>query len=131
MTGVTSQADRTCYAALVQNFQNVDVWHRAHELVLEVYRATEKLPKSEVFGVTVQLRRAAISVPTRIAEGCGRENDTEFAAQLHKAQGGATELEYLLLLCRDLGYLPAEDYEALVERVVTVKKMLFGLLRRL
>jgi four helix bundle protein len=115
----------------VQNFQNVDVWRRAHELVLKVYRATDRLPKSEVFGLRVQLQRAAVAVPTRIAEGCGRENDSEFAAQLHKARGVSAELEYLLLLCRDLGYLPSEEYEGLVKSLVEVQKMISGLVRKL
>jgi four helix bundle protein len=115
----------------VQNFQNVDVWRKAHELTLAIYRATDKLPKTELFGVTVQLRRAAVAVPTRIAEGCGRENDSEFANQLHKARGASAELEYLLLLCRDLAYLPPADYESLVGRLVEVQKMISGLVRKL
>jgi four helix bundle protein len=115
----------------VRDFREVEVWRKAHQLALTVYRATETLPKSEVFGVTAQLRRTAIAVPTRIAEGCGREGDVEFAAQLHKARGGSSELEYLLLVCKDLGYLPPEAYELLREDVVTVRKMLSGLLRRM
>jgi four helix bundle protein len=74
---------------------------------------------------------SSVAVPTRIADGCGREGDAEFAAQLHKARATASELEYLLLLCRDLGYLPAEEYELLSERLITVKKMISGLVRKL
>jgi four helix bundle protein len=99
--------------------------------VLDVYRATDSLPKSEVFGISVQVRRAAIAVPTRIADGCGREGDAEFSVQLQKARAASSELEYLLLLCRDLKYLTTEDYEVLREDVVTVRKMLSGLLRRM
>jgi len=87
--------------------------------------------KTEVFGVTVQLRRAAVAVPTRIAEGCGRENDSEFANQLYKARGPSAELEYLLLLCRDLGYLPVAEYEGPAERLIEVKKMISGLVKKL
>ena len=115
----------------MRDFREVDVWRKAHQLALDVYRMTDTLPKSEVFGVTAQVRRAAIAVPTRIADGCGREGDVEFAAQLHKARAASSELEYLLLLCKDLGYLPPEMYEALREDVVTVRKMLSGLLRRM
>jgi four helix bundle protein len=115
----------------MQNFVNVDVWRRSHELALAIYKATDSLPRNEVFGITVQLRRAAVAVPTRIADGCGREGDAEFAAQLHKARGAASELEYLLLLSKDLGYLPPEEYESLLERLITVKKMLSGLVRKL
>ena len=99
--------------------------------MLAVYQRTDSLPKSEVFGITVQVRRAAIAVPTRIADGCGREGDVEFAAQLHKARAASSELEYLLLLSKDLGYLTSETYEALREDVVTVRKMLSGLLRKM
>ena len=99
--------------------------------MLDVYRATDALPKSEVFGVTAQLRRAAISIPTRIAEGCGRESDVEFSTGLHKARGIASELEYLLLLCRDLGYLPEQEHQDLSEKVVEVRKMMSGLLKHL
>ena len=115
----------------MRDFRGIDVWRKAHELALAVYRVTDSLPKSEVFGITVQLRRAAIAVPTRIADGCGRDGDVEFASQLHKARAASSELEYLLLLSRDLGYLPVEIYEGIREQVVTVRKMLSGLLRRL
>ena len=115
----------------MRDFREVDVWRKAHELALATYRATESLPKNEIFGITVQLRRAAIAIPTRIADGCGREGDVEFAAQLHRARAASSELEYLLLLSKDLGYLPTEAYEALREDVVTVRKMLSGLLRRM
>jgi four helix bundle protein len=89
----------------VRDFREVNVWRKAHELALATYRATESLPKNEIFGITVQLRRAAISIPTRIADGCGREGDVEFAAQPHRARAASSELEYLLLLSKDLGYL--------------------------
>ena len=115
----------------MRDFREVDVWRKAHQLTLDVYRATDALPKSEVFGVTAQVRRAAVAVPTRIADGCGRDGDVEFSAQLQKARGASSELEYLMLLCKDLGYLPPENYEALREDVVTVRKMLSGLLRRM
>ena len=71
----------------VRDFRELNVWRKAHQFVLDVYRATDSLPRSEVFGITVQLRRAAISIPTRIAEGCGRDGDAELAACLHKARG--------------------------------------------
>jgi four helix bundle protein len=114
----------------MQDFRQLDVWVKAHQMTLDVYRMTDGLPKSEVFGVTVQLRRAAISVATRIAEGCGKESDAEFALQLQRARAGAFELEYLLLLCRDLTYLPDEVYEQLLSQLTAVKKMIAGLLRR-
>jgi len=115
----------------MRDFRELDFWRKAHQLALDVYRATDLLPKNEVFGITVQLRRAAITVPTRIAEGCGRDGDAEFAACLHKARATASELEYLLLLCRDLGYLPEHVHRQLSDEVVTVRKMMSGLLKHL
>jgi len=91
----------------------------------------DALPKSEVFGITIQLRRAAIAIPTCIAEGCGRDGDVEFGASLHKARAAASELEYLLLLCRDLGYLTEVLHTQLSGDVVTVRKMMSGLLKHL
>src|ERR1035441_8982627 len=100
---------------------------RPTNLLLDVYRATDALPRSEVFGITVQLRRAAISIPTRISEGCGRDGDAELAASLHKARAAASELEYLLLLSRDLGYLPEQAHNRLSGDIVEVRKMMSGL----
>ena len=116
---------------MVKDFRELGSWRRAHQLALDVYRDTDALPQSEVFGLKVQLRRAAVAVPTRIAEGCGREVDLEFAASLHRARATASELEYLLLLCRDLAYVPEEVYSRLLDEVVEVRKMISGLLRRM
>jgi four helix bundle protein len=100
-------------------------------LVLTVYRSTQGLPKEEVFGVTIQLRRAATAIPTRIAEGCGREMDVDFAADLRRAVAACNEVEYLLLLAKDLEYLNSEAYEQLTADVIEVRKMIYGLLRKL
>ena len=115
----------------MRDFRELDVWRKAHQFVLDVYRATDSLPKIEIFGITVQLRRAAISIPARIAEGCGRDGDAELAICLHKARAAASELEYLLLLCRDLGYLPELAHDQLSRDIVEVRKMMSGLLKHL
>lgn len=85
------------------DYRKVAVWVRAHRLTLDVYRATRQLPKEELYGLTSQLRRAASSVPANIAEGCGRNSDAELGRFLVIALGSATELDYHLLLARDLG----------------------------
>ena len=115
----------------MRDFRELDVWRKAHALVQAVYRATKRLPKEEIFGLTVQLRRAGTSVATRIAEGCGVDSDVEFAAYLHRAKAAASELEYLLLLARDLEYLPENEFAKLTEDVIVVKKMLSGFVRRI
>jgi four helix bundle protein len=88
-------------------------------------------PKTEVFALTSQVRRAAVSVPSNIAEGCGRGSDAELARFLQIAMGSASELEYQLLLSRDLNYLPDEPYHSLTCRVAEVKRMLAAFLNRL
>jgi len=115
----------------LQDFRKLDVWRRAHELVLTVYRTTQALPKEELFGVTMQLRRTATAIPSRIAEGCGREVNAEFVADLRRALVACNETEYLLLLAKDPGFMKTEIYENLSAETVEVRKMIYGLLRRL
>jgi four helix bundle protein len=115
----------------LQDFRKLDAWKRAHELVLAVYRATQALPKEELFGVTMQLRRTATAIPSRIAEGCGREVNGEFVADLRRALVACNETEYLLLLARDLGYLKPEMHDNLSVETVEVRRMIYGLVRKL
>jgi four helix bundle protein len=115
----------------MRDFRELDVWRKAHGLTQAVYVATKRLPKEEIFGLTVQLRRSATSIPTRIAEGCGVDSDPEFAGYLQRAKAGASELEYLLLLAHDLEYLPQDEFVRLSDVVVQVKKMLSGFVRRI
>ena len=113
----------------MQDFRNLEVWRKAHALVLAVYRETLNLPKEEVFGITIQLRRAATAVATRIAEGAGRSVTMEFAADLRRAAVNCNELEYLIVLARDLSYWKPEIAEPLLADTIEVRKVLFGLLR--
>jgi four helix bundle protein len=89
----------------MRDFRKYDVWKIAHELVLEVYTISKKFPNTEVYGITSQLRRSSVSVPTNISEGCGRSTDKEFARFLHIALGSAHEVEYLLQLSHDLSFI--------------------------
>ena len=115
----------------MQDFRKLDVWRKAHELVLGIYQATTEFPKAELYGLASQLRRAAASVPTNIAEGCGRPTDPDFRRFLAMALGSASELEYLLLLTRDLGFVDGDAEVALSSQTVEVKRMLSGLIRKL
>jgi four helix bundle protein len=115
----------------VKNFRDLKVWEKAHQLTLSLYRATAAFPTEEKYGLTSQLRRSAASVPANIAEGCGRGGDQEFARFLQIAMGSASELEYHLLLCRDLGFLKPSVYEELEKPAVEVKRMLTSLIRKL
>lgn len=108
----------------MQDFKQLKVWQRSHQLTLEVYQATQSFPKEEMYGLTSQVRRAAASVPANIAEGCGRETETELARFLDIAGGSANELEYHLLLARDLGYLDRAAHDRLNGIVVETRRML-------
>jgi four helix bundle protein len=112
----------------MQDFQNLIVWQRAHELTLAVYRATATLPPSERYGLTAQMRSAAVSVESNIAEGCGRGSDPDFARFLHNATGSANELECQILVARDLGYWNADTARGLSGKRREVKRMLAALI---
>jgi len=115
----------------MQDFRKLNVWRKAHEMALWVYKATLPFPREEMYGLTSQLRRAASSVPANIAEGCGCGGDREFARFLRIALRSASETEYHLLLARDLGYLDAETHKSSNDRVTEVKRMLTGLVEKL
>jgi four helix bundle protein len=115
----------------MQDFRQLQVWQRGHHLVLAVYQISSSFPDDERFGLTSQIRRASSSIPTNIAEGCGRQGDTELARFLQIAMGSASEVEYLLLLARDLDYLENEDYIRLDQQTVEIKRMLSGFIKRL
>ena len=114
----------------MQNFRDLNVWKKGHELALAVYRVSAAFPKGEQYGLTSQIRRACTSIPANIAEGCGRGSNTELARFLQIAMGSASELEYHLLLARDLGFLNEPGYEALAGQVTEIKRMLTSLIAK-
>ncbi len=115
----------------MQDFRNLKVWEKAHQLTLAVYQVTRVFLRDELYGLTSQIRRAAVSVGANVAEGCCRKGDVEFSRFLQIAIGSASELEYHLLLARDLEFLPQADYEHLSAEAVEVKRMLATLLQKL
>ena len=115
----------------MKDFHRLDVWQKAHKATLSVYKATGCFPATETYGLTSQIRRAAASIPSNISEGCGRTGDPELGRFLQIAMGSASELEYQLLLARDLGYLKNENYNSLNEQVIEVRKMLNALIQKL
>lgn len=115
----------------MKDFRSLKVWEKAHELTLTIYEVTREFPKHETYGVTSQIQRAAVSVPTNIAEGCGKDSDAELKRYFLIAMGSSSELEYLLLLARDLGYLPAENYQILQSKLIEVRKMLNAFIQHL
>jgi four helix bundle protein len=113
------------------DFKKLDVWQVAHSLACDVYRDTGTFPKTEAYGLTGQLRRSAASIPANIAEGCGRNGDAELSRFLRISLGSATELEYHLLLSRDIGLLEESTYSRLAAEVRRIQGMLAGLKRSL
>ncbi len=114
----------------MQDFRKLDVWQRAHSMTLDLYRKTKLFPRDEMYGLTSQIRRSASSIGANIAEGCGRESEADLGRFLQIALGSASELQYHILLARDLSYIPARDYEHVAGEVTGVKKMLTSLTQK-
>jgi len=115
----------------VRDFRSLKVWEKAHQLTLAVYRASRAFPVEERYGLTRDLRRSAASVPTNIAEGCGRETERELGRFMSIAAGLASDAEYQLLLAHDLGYLAPDAYRDLHSRVTEVRRMLSAFMQKL
>lgn len=114
----------------MQDFRKLQVWEKAHQLTLAIYKVTNGFPKEELYGLTSQMRRSSASIPTNIAEGCGRNGNSELGRFLHIAAGSGSELEYQLILACDLGYLFTPDYEVLSRELVEIKRMLNTLIQK-
>ena len=115
----------------MKDFRTLQVWEKAHALTLAIYKVTEKFPKQELYALTNQIQRAAVSVPTNIAEGCGKDSDAELKRYFVIAMGSSSELEYLLLLARDLKYLPEDSHQTLSNDLVEVRRMLNAFIQKL
>ena len=113
----------------MRDFRKLQVWEKSHELTLKIYELTSQFPREEIYGLTNQIRRACTSIPTNIAEGCGRESTADFARFLQIAMGSAGETEYLILLAHNLKYFNAKQYVELTDAIVSVKKMRTSLLK--
>ncbi len=115
----------------MEDFKNLKVWAKAHQLTLAIYQNTRKFPRDEIYGLTSQTRRAAASIGANIAEGCGRRSDPEMKRFVQIARGSASELEYHLLLAKDLQFLTVEEFADLETRVFEIQRMLAALTNRL
>ncbi|NIM99339.1 MAG: four helix bundle protein [candidate division Zixibacteria bacterium] len=115
----------------MKNYRELIVWQKSYRLCIEIYRITKDFPKEEKFGLTSQIRRAAVSVPSNIAEGYGRKTSREYIHALYVAYGSNCELKTQVLLSRDLGYITAEDMKRLQEGIGEVERMLKALIKSL
>ncbi len=115
----------------MRNYRDLEVWSKAHNLTLQLYRTSRSFPKEEFYGLTSQMRRSAISVGANLAEGCGRQTTAELARFVRIAMGSASELDYHLLLAHDFDYLQPDEYRKLSQELTRVRKMLASLLSTL
>jgi len=115
----------------MKDFRQLKVWEKAHHLTVELYRVTTNFPRIETYGLTSQIRRASASIGANLAEGCGRDGEAELGRFCGMARGSASELEYHLLLAKDLGFLESIDYQRLAHETVEIKRMLTGLIHKL
>ncbi|HEX4783272.1 MAG TPA: four helix bundle protein [Candidatus Sulfotelmatobacter sp.] len=115
----------------MEDFKNLKVWDKAHQLTLAIYQSTRKFPREEIYGLTSQIRRASASIGANIAEGCGRRSDPEMKRFVQIARGSANELEYHLMLARDLGLLAVGEFNELEAKTLEIQRMLAALTQRL
>lgn len=115
----------------MRDFRKYKVWEQGHAITLKMYKTTQTFPKSEEFGIKSQMRRASYSIPSNIAEGCGRESDAEFKRFLIISQGSAIELEYFLILAKDLEYINELDCEILDNDVNKIKRSINNLVNKI
>ena len=112
----------------MRDFRQIKVWGKAHSLTLEIYKTTARFPREELYGLTSQLRRASASIAANIAEGFGRGGNVELARFLQMGMGSAYEVEYHVLLAKDLGFIGTDAHDRLEAQIVEVKRMLAALL---
>ena len=115
----------------MKNFKNLNVWKDAHQCVLQIYRLTKNFPKEEIYNLTTQLRRAAVSIPTNLAEGCGKKTDKDFSRYVQISLGSTQEVEYLIFLAFELGYYSLSEYKEVDDLVNKVKAKEIRLLQTL
>src|SRR5215211_2168015 len=108
----------------MRNFQKLDVWKKSHELTLAIYRLTATFPSNERYGLTFQLQRASASIGANLAEGCGRETNADFKRFVQMASGSACEVEYHLILARDLSLITRKNHDQLNNDINEIKRML-------
>jgi four helix bundle protein len=116
---------------MLKNYKELKVWQQSYGLCLEMYRLTKDFPKEELYGLTSQVRRSAVSIPSNIAEGYGRRTKPDYIRSPYIAYGSVCELETQILLSSDLGYIQARDRDVLEQEVGEVERMLKGLIKAL
>jgi four helix bundle protein len=114
----------------MKDYRDLKIWEKSHKLTLDIYALTVYFPRSELYGLTSQIRRCAVSIGANIAEGCGKRGNNEFQRFLQIASGSASELDYHLLLAKDLGFMPEDGYRLMIRDLTELRKMLTSLLQK-
>ena len=114
----------------MQDYKELIVWQKSHSFVISIYKSLLTFPKDEAFNLVSQLKRASTSIPTNIAEGTGRFTQKDFASYLQVALGSSHEVEYLILLSKDLGFLDQELYQLHSQHINEIKAMLISLIKK-
>lgn len=111
--------------------RDLDAWKKSIDFVVKIYKITENFPKEEIYGITSQIRRAAVSISSNIAEGAGRNSDKEFMHFLSISIGSLAEVDTQLIICRELKFISVKTYEELEIEIINVRKLILGLKRYL
>lgn len=115
----------------IKTFRDLQVWQKAHQMVLQIYKIAQKFPKEEKFGMVSQLRKSASSIPTNIVEGHKRRGRKEYLYFLNTADGSLEETKYHLILARDLGYISDQEFEKICDACDEIGRMLSGFQKKL
>lgn len=115
----------------VRSYRELNVWQKGIELVKKIYMVTQTFPKTEVYGLTSQMQRAAVSIPSNIAEGQGRQHTREFRQFLHISIGSAAELDTQVVVAVELGYINADTAQAILDLILEIRKMTYALINKL
>lgn len=115
----------------MNNFRKLKIWNCSVELATDIYAITTRFPKTELYGITSQIRRSVVSISSNIAEGAGRQSRKEFSQFLNIAKGSCYELETQLLISKNLQYVEEDDYLKLEEKLVKIEKMIYALIKKL
>ena len=113
----------------MKTHKDLDVWKKSVSLVTSIYEVTKTFPKDEIYGITNQIRRSAVSIPSNMAEGSARKGEKEFIQFLYISLGSMAELETQLIIANNLKYVKLNDYELMTGRLEEIRKMLIGLIK--
>jgi four helix bundle protein len=115
----------------IKSFTDLVAWQKAHQLVINIYKTTDKFPKKEIFGLINQMRRCAVSITSNVAEGFSRQGVKEKIQFYYLALGSITELQNQLLIAKDINYLSKEKFDELAKQTIEVHKLINGLIKSL